>query len=116
MNFRSMSKKETDKTAKAFNKVIEKCKIYVCLKCVYLWPISRFHKVLELFFSTSTFNMQWSLVTCQSHTLQVVFFAIPHSFLHVLLHRTGLLWLQQDLLRHLSSHQDKQLPKEKQYH
>ena len=67
-------------------------------------------------FSTSTFNMQWSLVTCQSHTLQVVFFAIPHSFLHVLLHCTGLLWLQQDLLRHLSSHQDKQLPKEKQYH
>lgn len=33
---------------------------------------------------------------------------IPHSPLYALLHRTGLLWLQLDLLCHSSSHPDKQ--------
>lgn len=34
---------------------------------------------------------------------------IPHSPLYALLHYTGLLWLQQDLPRHLSLHLHKEL-------
>lgn len=36
---------------------------------------------------------------------------IPHSLLYALLHHIGLLWLQQDHLYHLPSHQGKQLPR-----
>jgi hypothetical protein len=40
---------------------------------------------------------------------------IPHSLLYAPLHHIGPLWLQQDLLYHLPSHQDKQLPRHNQY-
>lgn len=55
---------------------------------------------------TSNTGINTNHIKCSPHN----FYDVPHSLLYALLHRTGHLWLQQDLLYHLLSHQDKQSP------